>query len=149
MRRFGLFAGLFLVIAIVAAAFTYPLVATARDDKGFCLSCHVMKDAGKEHAASYHREVATCSDCHVGSLAQKYTDGARHVAANIAGVHSDAIALREASKEIVARQCFSCHAELSLHARTKESKNENCLGCHQGHKRRAIDLLELPGQKKP
>lgn len=141
MRRWRwILAGFGLLAA--AGLFALPLVATATDDVGFCLSCHVMADQGKSHATSFHRNEATCSDCHTGSLVQKYTDGARHLAANVAG-HTGPIALREASREVVAGQCFECHAALSLHARQKQDRNQNCLECHKGHDERPVIL---PGQ---
>jgi cytochrome c nitrite reductase small subunit len=121
------------LLLLVGVAFAIPLVATANDDVGFCLSCHVMEDVGKSHATSFHRDVATCSDCHTGSLLQKYTDGARHVTANLTGAYPHPIALREVSKEVIAGQCAQCHAEKSLHVRTKQSKGQNCLECHSGH----------------
>jgi cytochrome c nitrite reductase small subunit len=130
------------VFLVVAAAFTYPLVATATDDVAFCLSCHVMEDQGETHAASFHtmRHPVTCSDCHTGSLLQKYTDGVRHIAANVTGTDPDAIHIRESSREVVAGQCYECHAKLSLHARQKEAKAENCLDCHLGHDPRPVVL---------
>ena|GEM_PF-5430818 len=126
------------VVLIFGAAFTYPLVATANDDVAFCTSCHVMEGQGQSHAGSYHREVATCSDCHTGSIVQKYTDGARHLTANLTGnmdVH-----IRKASRTVVAGQCFECHAEKSLHARQKQQKGQNCTECHKGHDPRSVML---------
>lgn len=141
MRRWRLVLAAFGSLGLTALL-ALPLVATATDDVQFCLSCHVMSDQGKSHATSFHRNEATCSDCHTGSLVQKYTDGARHVAANIAG-HTGPITLRESSRQVVADQCYSCHASLSLHARQKHDKNQNCLECHKGHDERAVIL---PGQ---
>lgn len=139
MRRWRWFLGGF-VLLVVGAAFTYPLVATANDDVGFCLSCHVMADQGKSHATSFHREVATCSDCHTGSLVQKYSDGVRHITANLTGDFVHPIVIRESSREVVAAQCFSCHAEKSLHARQKQERGKNCLECHKGHDPRPVIL---------
>lgn len=127
-------------LLVFAALFTWPLVATANDDVGFCLSCHVMADQGQSHATSFHRNEATCSDCHTGSLVQKYTDGARHLSANLTGVHPGSITLRESSREVVAGQCYECHAPTSLHSRQKHDKGQNCLECHTGHDSRAIIL---------
>jgi len=131
------------VLLLVAAALTFPLVATANDDVGFCLSCHVMEGQGKSHATSFHRNEATCSECHTGSLPQKYADGARHLTHQVLGSIPDPIKLRDASREVVAGQCAQCHAETSLHARTKRDKQESCLECHKGHDPRPV---VLPGQ---
>lgn len=139
MRRWRWIVGGFVALVLVAA-FTYPLVATANDDVGFCLSCHVMEDQGKTHATSFHREAATCSDCHTGSLVQKYTDGVRHITANLTGNFSHPIVIREATREVVAGQCFSCHGEKSLHARQKHARDANCLDCHKGHDERSVIL---------
>jgi cytochrome c nitrite reductase small subunit len=128
------------VALVLGAAFAYPLVATATDDVGFCLSCHVMADQGKTHATSYHRDVATCSDCHTGSLVQKYTDGVRHITANVTGRYPHPIEIREVTRDVVAGQCFSCHAKTSLHARQKEGRDQNCLQCHKGHDDRSVIL---------
>lgn len=121
------------VFALVAAALAYPLIATARDDVGFCLSCHIMEPQGQSYATSYHKEEATCSTCHTGSVVQKYTDGARHMWANLTGIHPDPIEIRSASREVVAANCAQCHNPSSLHSRTKQERNQNCLQCHKGH----------------
>ncbi|HLN61092.1 MAG TPA: NapC/NirT family cytochrome c [Symbiobacteriaceae bacterium] len=143
MRRWGWILGIFVLI-VAAAAFTYPLVATANDDVGFCLSCHVMDKQGHSYETSFHavKQAATCSDCHTGSLPQKYMDGVRHITANVTGNYPEEIHIRAASREVVAGQCYSCHADKSLHARTKAQKGQNCLDCHLGHDPRPI---QLPG----
>ncbi len=130
------------ILMLAAAVLAVPLIATANDDVGFCLSCHVMKEYGESHASSYHATEGgiTCSECHTGSLVQKYTDGARHLYANVTGEHPVPIVLRDSSAKVVAGQCFRCHAKTSLHARTKHEKGQNCLGCHRGHDRRPIIL---------
>lgn len=128
------------VLVLVGAAFAYPLIATANDDVGFCTSCHVMDNEGQTFATSFHHKAATCSDCHTGSLVQKYTDGAHHVYANVTGDHPDPIKIHEDTRLVVAGQCFSCHKDKSLHARQKQAKAENCLDCHVGHDPRAIIL---------
>jgi cytochrome c nitrite reductase small subunit len=132
------------VLLVIAAALAYPMVATARDDVGFCLSCHVMADAGKTHATSFHKDVATCSDCHTHSIVQKYTDGVHHLTANLAGKQPDG--LRPSSRETVAAQCAECHMPTSLHARQKQAKVENCLECHSGHDPRPITIQGLDGK---
>lgn len=139
MRRLRWLLAGFLVL-IFGAAFAYPLVATANDDVGFCTTCHVMEGQGKSHAVSFHREAATCSDCHTGSIVQKYTDGARHLTANLTGSYPDTIHIRDASRAVVAGQCFECHAEKSLHARQKQQRGQNCTECHKGHDPRPVML---------
>lgn len=133
------------LLLLFVAVLALPLVATARDDVGFCLSCHVMSEQGGSHATSFHftRAGTTCSDCHTGPLVQKYTDGARHVAANLTGWHGD-IALRSSGKAVVAERCAECHNPTSVHSRTKQKKRENCLECHMGHNPRSVIL---PGVK--
>ncbi|HWI61694.1 MAG TPA: NapC/NirT family cytochrome c [Symbiobacteriaceae bacterium] len=129
-----------LAVLLVAAAFTYPLVATATDDVAFCTSCHVMEGQGQTHAVSFHREAATCSDCHTGSIVQKYTDGARHLYHNVTGTYPHPPAIRESSRDVVAAQCFECHADKSLHARQKQARGQNCTECHKGHDPRPVML---------
>ncbi|HEY3363692.1 MAG TPA: NapC/NirT family cytochrome c [Symbiobacteriaceae bacterium] len=132
-------------VLLVVAALSYPIVATATPERdvAFCLTCHVMAPQGEAFEASYHRthhQAATCSDCHTGSLVQKYQDGAHHVIANTLGHIPDPIVLKESSKEVVAGQCYKCHAQTSLHANTKHDKEQNCLECHSGHDPRSIQL---------
>jgi cytochrome c nitrite reductase small subunit len=129
-------------LVLLAGLFVYPLVATANDDVSFCLSCHVMKPMGESFATSYHRQrtEVTCSSCHVGSLVQKYTDGARHFWANLTGEYPDPIRIREESRQVVAANCAECHNPTSLHARTKQQKGQNCLDCHRGHDPRAVHV---------
>lgn len=131
------------IVVLLGVAFAYPLVATATDDVGFCTTCHIMEKQGQTHAASFHRKVATCSDCHTGSLVQKYTDGVRHITANLTGAQPEQVHIRQSTRTVVAGQCAECHNPLSLHARTKQSKGQNCLDCHSGHDPRPI---KLPGQ---
>lgn len=133
--------GAFLLV-LIAGAFTYPMVATARDDVGFCLSCHVMAEQGKSYETSYHRNEATCSTCHTGSVTQKYADGARHLYANLTG-HPDPIQIREESRQVVAANCATCHNPTSLHSRTKQQKGQNCLECHKGHHPRSVHIYGL------
>jgi cytochrome c nitrite reductase small subunit len=130
------------ILVLMGAAFAYPLIATAHDDVGFCLSCHVMDREGQTFAASYHgqHKVATCSDCHTGSLVQKYMDGAHHVIANVTGDYPDPIKIHDDTRVVVAGQCFECHQQKSLHARQKQAKAQNCLDCHVGHDPRAVIL---------
>lgn len=134
------------LLLLLATLFTLPLVATAQDDVGFCLSCHVMADQGQSHATSFHftRAETTCSDCHTGSLVQKYADGARHVAAQVTGWHGE-VTLREAGRAVVAGQCAACHNPTSLHSRTKQKQDKNCLECHMGHNPRPIRLPGMQG----
>lgn len=136
------------VVVMAAAGFSYPIYATStpQKDVAFCLSCHVMARQGATYDTSFHHvrnNVASCSDCHTGSLYQKYRDGAHHLIANTLGQIPDQLALKESSKGVVAGQCYRCHAETSLHARTKHQKEENCLDCHKGHDPKAIDVTQL------
>ncbi|MFZ5817372.1 MAG: NapC/NirT family cytochrome c [Bacillota bacterium] len=137
MRWRWIVAGAVLVLA--AGVLIYPLVATANDDVGFCLSCHVMNEQGKSYETSYHVKEATCSTCHTSDLAQKYASGARHVWANLTG-HEEPIKLREDSRWVVAGNCAACHNPTSLHSRTKQQKGENCLECHKGHDPKAVHV---------
>lgn len=123
------------LLALAAGAVAYPLVASARDDVGFCLSCHLMDGQGQSYETSYHRQrtEVTCSTCHTSSLAQKYQSGAWHLFANLTGVHPDEIELRESSRSVVAGNCAECHSPTSLHARTEFQKGPNCMECHKGH----------------
>ncbi len=143
MRRKPLIFTVTAFVLLLAAAFIYPLVATARDDQAFCTNCHVMEEVGKTHTSSYHKNQVTCSECHTGSLVQKYTDGARHLYHNITGDYPTPITLRDSSKEVVAGQCIECHRALSSHARTKQSQGENCLDCHKGHTSRPYSIRGL------
>lgn len=143
MRRKPLVFSTAAFVLLLGAAFVYPLVATARDDQAFCLSCHVMADAGKSHETSYHKMEVTCSDCHTGSLVQKYTDGARHLVYNMIGNYPEPITLREASKAVVSKQCAECHNALSPHSRLKQSQGESCLNCHAGHITRPYNIQGL------
>ncbi len=137
MRRWRwVFAAIFGVL--LAGAMAYPLIATANNDVAFCLSCHVMAEQGQTYETSYHREEATCSTCHTSTIVQKYQSGARHVWALVAG-HEE-IAIREDSKAVVAANCAACHAETSLHARTKRDREQNCLECHKGHDPKAVHV---------
>lgn len=144
MRRWRWVIGGILVV-LLAAVMIYPLVATANDDVAFCTSCHVMEKEGHTFETSFHKRAkdVTCSDCHTGSLVQKYTDGARHVMHNLTGDYPDPIVIRPATKEVVADQCYTCHQATSLHSRQKHEKGQNCLECHTGHEPRPFSVPNL------
>lgn len=127
-------------LAQAVGALAYPLVATARDDVGFCLSCHVMDPQGKSFETSYHREKteATCSTCHASTIAQKYQSGARHLWAHLTGAHPDPVVLRADSRAVVAGNCATCHNPTSLHSRTEDQKGGDCLECHRGHDPKSV-----------
>jgi len=125
-------------LVLIAGAAAYPLIATANNDVAFCLSCHAMEEQGKSYETSYHAKEATCSTCHTSTIAQKYQSGARHVWGLIVGY--DEIEIREESREVVAANCAACHAETSLHTRTKRERGQNCLECHKGHDPRAVHV---------
>lgn len=132
---------LFLIPALlIAVALAAPLIATANDDVAFCLSCHIMDEHGDSIAISVHRESATCSECHTGSLLQKYTDGARHLKANLTGLHPVPITLRQEGRMIVSGQCAQCHRATSAHVKSRESRGSDCLECHRGHAARPYIL---------
>lgn len=127
-------------LILVGLLLALPMGAKATESVTFCLSCHEMLSQGESIAISVHRDAATCSDCHSGSLVQKYIDGARHLSGHLTGNYEHPIVLREGSRTVASGQCAECHRATSLHARTREERGRNCLDCHRGHHERPYIL---------
>jgi cytochrome c nitrite reductase small subunit len=127
---------------LLALLLTPPILsATPAEPKYLCASCHTMAPWYDSYRVSAHGGAVTCSDCHsrhgLAGLAQKYTDGARHVLAELAGVRPEAIRLSPDGLDTVMANCASCHATVE-HARDPGAAY--CISCHADEPHGTLDL---------
>ncbi|HWI52124.1 MAG TPA: NapC/NirT family cytochrome c [Symbiobacteriaceae bacterium] len=124
---------LWFVGALFALLLVAPpiLSATPAEPRYLCAQCHTMDHQYQSFTASKHHGEITCSDCHVphgiSGLATKYSDGARHIFATLAGTEAEAIRITPHALQTVLANCASCHTDVA-HATQPESKY--CITCH-------------------
>lgn len=88
------------------------------DNSQTCINCHVMYPQYATWYHSSHREVATCSDCHVPhqNLAVKYffkaKDGLRHATVFTLRAEPQVIVIKNAGRKAVHQNCIRCHSPL-------------------------------------
>jgi cytochrome c nitrite reductase small subunit len=136
----GIFFGLGLLAVHISRAPSY-----LSDKPETCINCHVMYPQYASWKHSSHREVATCSDCHVphDNFVRKYyfkaSDGARHATIFSARAEPHVIQIKNAGAGVVQENCIRCHinmvdmtqlVEVTGHmARNDEGKF--CWDCHR------------------
>lgn len=83
-----------------------------------CANCHVMQEHYDAWLKSSHRNVATCSDCHmphdvIGKYMEKARNGFLHSLAFTTGRYPDPLQIRPGNREVTERQCRTCHGEIT------------------------------------
>lgn len=115
------------------------------DQPETCINCHVMYPYYASWKHSSHKEVATCSDCHVphDNLARKYlfkaSDGLRHASIFTARLEPEVIRIKQAGMSTVQENCIRCHLDLvemsTLIEVTAQNyqhgKGKRCWDCHR------------------
>jgi len=84
------------------------------NDPAACANCHVMHEQYAAWAASSHRAVAACNDCHTPpGLAAKYLtkaeNGFRHSFAFTTGRFPEPIRITARNRDVTERACRGCH----------------------------------------
>lgn len=136
----GALLGLLLVSFYLSKAWSY-----LSDDPKTCMNCHIMAPQFATWSHSAHREVATCTDCHVphDNFIHKYwfkaNDGLRHASIFTMRAEPQVIFIREAGAEVVQQNCIRCHSHLitdsQMLARSDEvhtfRTERKCVECHR------------------
>ncbi|HEU4699203.1 MAG TPA: cytochrome c nitrite reductase small subunit [Gemmatimonadales bacterium] len=108
-----------LAFGIGAYTFIYAKGASyLTTDPAACANCHVMQEHFDAWQKSSHRNVATCSDCHmphdlVGKYTEKATNGFLHSLAFTTGRFPDPIQIRPVNRAVTEAQCRHCHATIT------------------------------------
>lgn len=87
-------------------------------DPAACANCHIMQEHFDAWLKSSHRNVATCSDCHmphdlIGKYMEKARNGFLHSLAFTTGRFPDPLQIRPVNREVTERQCRSCHGDIT------------------------------------
>jgi cytochrome c nitrite reductase small subunit len=114
-------AAVFIGVALGIGAYTFVYAKGASyltTDPAACANCHVMQEHYDAWLKSSHRNVATCSDCHmphnlVGKYLEKARNGFLHSLAFTTGRYPDPLQIRPINREVTERQCRSCHGEIT------------------------------------
>jgi cytochrome c nitrite reductase small subunit len=115
---------------IVARGFSF-----LSDDSRACVNCHVMESRYEAWFHSPHREVTTCSGCHLpnGNAATKWLVkaqvGAKDTFKFLTGAYPVNIHIADGSKAVVQANCLRCHGELVREIGKGEGKP--CFSCHR------------------
>lgn len=127
----GVSLGLGLVLARMSRMTSY-----LSDDAKTCINCHVMNDAYMSWKHSSHRNVATCSDCHVphnnifAQYAFKACDGFRHSYVFTMRNEPQVLKLSEGAIPVVQNNCIRCHKEMVEMTSLTTSGERLCWDCH-------------------
>jgi cytochrome c nitrite reductase small subunit len=115
------------------------------DNPTTCVNCHVMAPQYASWFHSRHREVATCTDCHVPHdnvirhYAFKASDGTRHAFMFTFRLEPQVIRIHAAGQRVVQQNCVRCHAGAVHATRLPEVPGDaggadglRCWDCHRG-----------------
>lgn len=136
----GIFAGLSLFSLYISNAPSY-----LGDKPETCVNCHIMAPQYATWYHSSHRGKTNCNDCHVphNNVLNKYffkaKDGLRHAAIFTLRKEPQVIFIKDASREVVHRNCIRCHKELVSDTRLRNYNQETynfrigrkCWDCHR------------------
>lgn len=115
------------------------------DEPSTCVNCHIMTPYYHSWDHSSHAKWATCNDCHVpqdnviSKYAFKAKDGLYHAAVFTLRKEPQAIRPRDASYEVILKNCIRCHTQLNTefvktgmitYCDVKEGKGKACWDCH-------------------
>lgn len=87
-------------------------------DPAACANCHVMQEHFDAWLKSSHRNVATCSDCHmphdlIGKYMEKARNGFLHSLAFTTGRYPDPLQIRPVNRRVTEDQCRACHGQVT------------------------------------
>lgn len=121
------------------------IVSYMTDDPKACINCHVMTSEYNSWMHSSHREWANCNDCHVphDNIANKYyfkaKDGLYHATVFTMRNEPQVIRMKEASQEVVQKNCIRCHVQQVtdvkytswIEEHTTNRTERQCWSCHR------------------
>ena len=138
-----------LAIGLGSYTFVYARGASyMTNDPVACANCHVMQEHYARWAASPHRSVAVCNDCHaphdvIGKYSTKAINGFWHSFYFTTGGFHEPIQIKKRNLEITEQACQKCHDNITQaiatdytgpHA-TRAGESVSCVRCHRsvGH----------------
>jgi cytochrome c nitrite reductase small subunit len=136
----SVFTGLFLFSVYISNAPAY-----LGNDPKTCVNCHIMAPQYTTWYHSSHREKTNCNDCHVphNNVLNKYffkaKDGLRHATIFTLRKEPQVIFIKDASREVVHKNCIRCHGTLITDSRLLAYNRETfdfrmerkCWECHR------------------
>ena len=136
----GVIAGLGIYTLYISRAHTY-----VSDEPATCVNCHIMTPYFHSWNHSSHARWTNCNDCHVpqDNVVKKYAfkaiDGLYHSAVFTVKKEPQVIRPRDASNEVIMKNCIRCHTQLNTefvktgmttYAEVKENRRKACWDCH-------------------
>lgn len=113
------------------------------NDPVVCMNCHIMREHFDSWQKGSHHGVATCNDCHLPpsfpeNYMIKFENGWSHSRKFTMQNFEEPIKLRQHNREVVQRNCLTCHAQLvseSVGTFSHADEHLNCVRCHRevGH----------------
>ncbi len=135
MACFGLIG---ILIGLAAVTFNVSRATSyMRDDPETCINCHVMNTAYATWRHSSHRNVATCSDCHVphtnifAQYAFKAQDGLRHSVIFTMRTEPEVIRITPDAIPVVNGNCIRCHERTVMNINMPRAEHQTCWHCHE------------------
>ncbi|MBF0101440.1 MAG: NapC/NirT family cytochrome c [Desulfobacterales bacterium] len=104
------------------------------DQRQFCSSCHIMKEAALTHKMSLHATIS-CNDCHaphnlVNKIPFKVHAGTKDIYLNIFGKLEEPIHAGVNTKQVVNTNCKNCHTMTNSTVNSIDVK-PFCTDCHR------------------
>jgi cytochrome c nitrite reductase small subunit len=148
----GIILGMLAVTVRVSEAYSY-----ISDDPKACENCHIMTTQYATWERSSHREVATCTDCHIPheNIVRKYAfkakDGLRHTLMFTFRMEPQVIRPILASKKVIYDNCLRCHQQKQLSQLNLLCTSErNCTECHRTVPHGDVDSISAtPNVRRP
>lgn len=125
-----LFGGLVIGV-VLSGVFAWALNAT--DQRQFCASCHIMREAAVTQKMGMHADL-TCNQCHaphalLAKIPFKAVAGTEDIIANIAGKDVPVPASKK-QRDVVNQNCINCHAPVNARVASMAIK-PYCTDCHR------------------
>lgn len=144
MKTIVLVLALGALVGIAGYTFYYGRGASyLTDDPTACLNCHIMRDVFERWSHSSHKAVANCNNCHIpkGFVKKwfvKGLNGFNHSRRFLTGNFEEVIRITEFNRQVVERNCISCHQMLLSEVHKSGAGQElSCIMCHpnKGHEK--------------
>lgn len=125
-----LFSGL-AVGVILSGVFAWALNAT--DQRQFCASCHIMREAAVTQKNGMHANLS-CNECHaphalLAKIPFKAVAGAEDILGNLQGKDVP-VPPAERHRQVVNRNCIACHGPVNVTVASMAVK-PYCTDCHR------------------
>lgn len=124
-------AGGLVVGVVLAGVFAWGLNAT--DQRQFCASCHLMREAAVTQKKGMHANLA-CNECHaphalLAKIPFKARSGFDDIVGNIAG-RDLPVPPGKTQRDVVQQNCIACHGSVNVTVASMSVK-PYCVDCHR------------------